>query len=57
MHGVTIIWQMVYVGLAKKVHLGFSATSFGKTQTHFFANLISGDIYRNMFPLQGQKFI
>ena len=38
---------MVCIGLAKKVHLGFSTMFFGKTRTHFFASLISGDVYRN----------
>ena len=29
------------IGLAKKVHLGFSVTSYGKTQINFFSQPIS----------------
>ena len=42
--------------VGQKVHLGFSVRSFGRTRTHyFFANLVNGDLYWNMFLFEQQK--
>ena len=35
------------IGLAKKVHLGFSMSYYSKTQTNFLANPIHNTVLRN----------